>query len=203
MPGDIWLLTPVNANIQPQKPITNRKTMNRLFTIVLLIWSFTSAAGASAFKDGPLIKGFGKHAKVNQQLILDTKQQLKVVFDISESGKDGAVNGKINTLARFLNMHVANGFKAENIHLALVVHGGAVNDVLNNGAFQIKHSKNNPNRMLLNQLLLNNVQVFVCGQSAAYYDVSNSDLHKGVRMALSAMTAHHYLNGQGYSLNPF
>jgi len=51
--------------------------------------------------------------------------------------------------------------------------------------------------------LNNQVKVYLCGQSAAYYDVKNTDLYKGVDMALSAMTAHALLQQQGYSLNPF
>jgi intracellular sulfur oxidation DsrE/DsrF family protein len=47
------------------------------------------------------------------------------------------------------------------------------------------------------------VRIFVCGQSAAYYDVTTNDLLPGVEMALSAMTVHALLQQQGYSLNPF
>jgi intracellular sulfur oxidation DsrE/DsrF family protein len=43
----------------------------------------------------------------------------------------------------------------------------------------------------------------VCGQSAAFNDVTNEDLLPGVHMALSAMTAHAQLQQEGYTLNPF
>ena len=39
--------------------------------------------------------------------------------------------------------------------------------------------------------------------SAAAQDVTNADLQPGVKMALSAITAHAELQRQGYSLNPF
>ena len=47
------------------------------------------------------------------------------------------------------------------------------------------------------------VYIYVCGQSAAYYDVATEDLLPGVDMALSAMTAHTMLQQQGYAINPF
>jgi len=47
------------------------------------------------------------------------------------------------------------------------------------------------------------VRVILCGQTAAYYDISNDDLLPGVEMALSAMTAHALLQQEGYTLNPF
>jgi intracellular sulfur oxidation DsrE/DsrF family protein len=47
------------------------------------------------------------------------------------------------------------------------------------------------------------VRIIVCGQKAAYYNVTSDDLLPGVKMALPAMTAHALLQQQGYTLNPF
>jgi len=52
-------------------------------------------------------------------------------------------------------------------------------------------------------LLKNNVEIIVCGQSAAAHGVAKTDLLSGVKMALSAMTARALLQQQGYTLNPF
>ncbi|HBH44411.1 MAG TPA: hypothetical protein DDY28_08390, partial [Hyphomonas atlantica] len=43
----------------------------------------------------------------------------------------------------------------------------------------------------------------LCGQTAAYRDVTKADLLPGVEMSLSAMTAHAQLQQDGYTLNPF
>jgi len=55
----------------------------------------------------------------------------------------------------------------------------------------------------LQDLMKNQVRVYLCGQSAAYYDISNDMLASGVKMALSAMTAHAVLQSKGYKVNPF
>lgn len=168
-----------------------------------LIFSFIGSVNAAEFSDGPLIKGYGKHAKVQQDLVLDTNAKIKVVFDVSKQAKEGKVNKSFNSLARFLNMHVGNGFSAKNIELALVVHGSAGFDLLTNKVFQAKYDQENPNHELLSLLLKNKVNIYICGQSAAFLEIDNADLLQGVQMALSAMTAHAVLQQQGYTLNPF
>jgi len=44
---------------------------------------------------------------------------------------------------------------------------------------------------------------FGAGPSSLYYDVATEDLLPGVKMAVSAMTAHALLQQQGYTVNPF
>jgi intracellular sulfur oxidation DsrE/DsrF family protein len=66
-----------------------------------------------------------------------------------------------------------------------------------------KFQQDNLNADLLQQLMKNQVKVYLCGQSAAYYDITNDMLQPGIKMALSAMTAHAVLQSEGYSLNPF
>jgi intracellular sulfur oxidation DsrE/DsrF family protein len=167
------------------------------------LFSLNSFAITDSFKDGPIIKGYGKHASVKQDLVLNKGTVFKVVFDTSEQGSEDEVNGRINSVARFFNMHAANGILPANIQLALVIHGKAGFDLLNNENYQAKYGKNNPNDELLSLLLKNKVRIYLCGQSAAYYEIDNNNLHSGVQMALSAMTANAVLQQEGYSLNPF
>ena len=179
------------------------KNMKALSFILVLIVSCDSLAGMEAFNDGPLILGYGKHAKVEQDVQVPKDIILKVAFDVSGSSGQEGVNRKFDSLARFLNMHVANGNKAENIQLALVVHGKAGEDLLSQKAYVNQFESNNPNQELLQLLMQHKVQVFLCGQSAAFYDIKNADLIDGVQMSLSAMTSHALLQQQGYQLNPF
>ncbi len=174
-----------------------------LIVALVLTTANNAMAGADKFTAGPVIKDYGKHANVLQDLVLNKTAKFKLVFDISEQGKVGVINRKIETLARFINMHVANGIAPENIHLALVVHGKAGFDLIKTKLYQEKFQHNNANAELLVQLMENRVEVYLCGQSAAYYDISNEMLQPGIKMALSAMTAHAVLQSEGYQLNPF
>ncbi|WP_240919785.1 DsrE family protein [Paraglaciecola sp. 20A4] len=174
-----------------------------LVSFLILLSTMGSKVMAAEFADGPVIFGYGKHAPVQQDMMLEKGAVLKVVFDVSQAGKDGTLNRSFDSVARFLNMHAANGVPAKDIHLAIVVHGSASNEMLNAKAYKAKYGKENPSHELISKLLKNNVKLVLCGQSAAFNNITNQDMIEGVDMALSAMTAHAIFAAQGYSQNPF
>lgn len=179
--------------------------MNNLAKIALIsLMSGTCFQSIAAeFSDGPIIFGYGKHAPVKQDMRLAKDTKLKVVFDISKAGKDGGINRGFDSVARFYNMHAANGIPTKNIDVVVVIHGGATNEMRNAKSYQAKYGKENPNAELIKTLIANEVKFVQCGQSAAYHQVENDDMIEGVDMALSAMTAHVLLAEKGYSQNPF
>lgn len=175
----------------------------KTITALLIAISFLQTTSASEFTSGPTIEKFGKNALVESADQLQEEQIFKVVFDVAKQGETDKPNRSIDSLARFINMHVRAGVKPENISLALVVHGKASNDLISNKAYEKKFQTDNPNHALINELLKNRTQIFLCGQSATYYEINKEDLHHGVQLSLSAMTAHALLQQQGYTLNPF
>ena len=174
-----------------------------LIPVIFLGAVSLSATANNSMSKGPVFKDYGPNFIVEGGLSNPKTQKFKVAFDIAEQGSKDKVNRRIESLARFINMHVRAGVPQENIELALVVHGKAGFDVLNDKAYQAKYSSLNPNTELLNLLAENNVKIVLCGQSAAYMKISQSDINSNVKVALSAMTAHANLQQQGYSLNPF
>ncbi len=172
-----------------------------LVTLIVTV-SWQAHAGLEEFKTGPVFNGFGKHADV-PGVSLDASTRLKVAFDAISAAKVGEMNHQFDSLARFINMHVASGVPQENIRLALVVHGGAALDVLNAKAYKQKQGGENANIALVRALLDNGVKVIMCGQSFMGHGLSRDMLIQGVELELSAMTAHALLQQQGYTLNPF
>ncbi len=152
-------------------------------------------AGPEDFQAGSLIADYGRIAAVDMTSALPENAVFQIAFDSATRSETDSLNRTLTSAARFLNMHVANGVEAEDLHLAIVIHGGAVHDVASATAAN--------NADLVATLLEHGVRVIVCGQSATYYDVSREDLLPGVEMALSAMTAHALLQQGGYTLNPF
>ncbi|QCZ94533.1 DsrE family protein [Salinimonas iocasae] len=167
------------------------------FTAVL-----TTPVYGAAFTTGPVFDKFGKKADI-AHAPLDEATSFKVAFDVASGAKPGTINRKFDSASRFINMHVANGVKQENIELVIVVHGSATLDLLNKDAYQQKKSASNANLPLLNALLDENVRLIVCGQSMAGHSLSAEQFIEGVSVSLSAMTAHALLQQQGYTLNPF
>ncbi|NNC99601.1 MAG: DsrE family protein [Gammaproteobacteria bacterium] len=177
--------------------------MKKVIAAILLSTAATSVAVADEFSTGPVFRDHGENIRVENGLKNPLSQHFKILFDIYQSSDAGGINSKFDSVARFINMHVRSGVPAENIEVAMVVHGKASFDLLSKAAYQSKFARNNDSADLLNQLLAAKVQVYLCGQSAAHLGIENRDLIPGVSMSLSAMTANALLQQQGYTLNPF
>ncbi|WOJ97111.1 DsrE family protein [Congregibacter brevis] len=163
-----------------------------------LVFSQGAVAGPEDFHSGGLIKDYGRFADVPAAKPLPADTRFKVAMDVVDGGVTGEVNSIFQIAAGFLNLQHANGISPENVEIALVVHGDAHRDLLNDAAY----GGVNPNRELLGILQEYNVQVLYCGQNAVMRDVAAEDLLPGVEMTHSATTTHVLLQQQGYSLRP-
>jgi intracellular sulfur oxidation DsrE/DsrF family protein len=170
--------------------------------VMTTVMSASAMAGPEDFGPGPVITGYGDIAKVADMIPVPKEAKFNVAFDITGQAELGGVSRDLNRLARFINMHVANGIPLENIHLAAVVHSKATYDLLNNASYQKKFVKDNANIDLIRQLIANNTQIFLCGQASTGMSVTKDQLVPGIQIALSAMTVHALLQQQGYTLNP-
>ena len=144
---------------------------------------------------GPIFEEFGPHVPVEgvENFALDT--EFSVAFDVAEKAEEGKRNRGFESAARFINMHASHGVEPERMRLAVVVHGGAVKDLLD--------VEDNASRDMVIQLLDYGVRFIVCGQSAGAQGIGSDQLIEGVEMELSAMTAHAKLQQRGYTVNPF
>lgn len=161
-------------------------------------------AGPDNFKTGPVFEAFGPVATVAGAQALLASSEFKISFDAAKASESEALNRTLESAARFINMHAAAGVDPANIDVAVVVHGGAAFDLLKAEPFAARRDgAENPNAALIDALTNHGVRIILCGQTAAYRDISVDDLLPGVEMALSAMTAHAQLQQVGYTLNPF
>ncbi len=172
------------------------RTFIGLGTTILL--SPLAMAGPEDFTSGPIIEGYGGVAEIVDDR-LDLNTRFKIAYDVARPAETGQINRRLETAARFLNMHGAAGVPADNMELAIVVHGGAHKDLLKDE----RYGGENPNVGLINALIQAGVSIDLCGQTAAHYDIAEKDLLPGVTMSLSAMTSHALLQQDGYTLNPF
>ena len=155
-------------------------------------------AGPGDFVSGPLVPSYGKTASV-PGATLPADAHFKVAFDIGAASEGDAVSRNLDSAARFLNMHTLAGVPAENLSVAIVVHGPAAMDLVTDA----KRGAPNPNADLIAELIAAGASIQLCGQTAAAKDITEADLLPGVTLALSAMTAHALLQQDGYTLNPF
>lgn len=176
-----------------------------LATATVSLLPARAAAQPSGPARGPVIADYGPVFTVpNPGLATPMLQELKIRFDVSRSSPDvKTLSPAFETAARFLNMHARAGVSPERLKVAVVVHGEAAKDVLTNDAYRKRHGIDNPNLPLLVALKDAGVRLYLCGQSAGSRGIVASDVAATVQMALSAMTAHLVLNGEGFVLNPF
>lgn len=161
---------------------------------ILSLLPFIAVADMSSFTTGPVLEDYGPVADVDITLPVPKDAVFRHSFDVSVRAEDGELSRSMVSAARFINMHARAGIDADRIEIAMVVHGKAIHDVAGESA---------ANAELVATLIEHGVKIYVCGQSAAYYDVATDDLLPGVEMALSAMTVHALLQQQGFTLNPF
>jgi intracellular sulfur oxidation DsrE/DsrF family protein len=166
-----------------------------LIASLLVLGAPVAAQDLSAFSTGPVFEDFGPHAPVEGANDLPSLARFSIAFDVAKKADTGTRNRGFESAARFINMHVAAGVPADRIKIAVVVHGGAVRDLV--------ESEDNGSAAMLRAMLDYGVRFIVCGQSAAANGVSADELIDGVEMELSAMTAHALLQQDGYTVNPF
>lgn len=154
---------------------------------------------------GPVIKAYGPVYNVPEgswNLKKDT--HYKVSMDVSATGDFSSdLNRRIESAARFLNLHARNGVDPKNIEFAIVVHGSAGKDLLKDMAYEARFDEPNPNTAMLAALHDAGVKIYLCGQTAAHRGFTAGELNPAVSLALSAMTAHVRLQTEGYTLIPF
>lgn len=160
--------------------------------------SGTAIAGPEKFVAGAQIELFGRYAPVADPAVTPDAQ-FKIAYDVASAAEAGQINRGIESAARFLNMVTAAGVPAENVKLAIVVHGAGAADLQRLYA----DGAPNPNAALVEALIAKGVSVQLCGQTSAMKDVDVESLVPGVTVSLSAMTAHALLQQDGYTLNPF
>ena len=176
-----------------------------LFLLLTTILSQITIAQKPSLNTGPIIKDHGAVYKVNTVSYKVTPNQvLAAVFDVDRTfNAIDKKNPLLETAARYLNLHGSNGFKSDQLKAALVIHGSAAQDLLNDNAYKNKHGVKNPNTELIKSLHKSGVKIILCGQTAAHRDIKPDDLLPEIQIALSAMTALVDLQNKGYRLIKF
>ncbi len=174
--------------------------MKKLLILLLVLFLVATSLNVSAKR---LIEGYGDFKPV-ADTSFKTPKKVKAVFDVYTSNEDNEeLNRGINTVARFLNMHIDAGVKKKNIKAAIVIHGKAGKDILTNAAYDKRYIVNNPNAELLKKLHNAGVQIIVCGQTVEFRRYKRDEILEFVDVSLSAITALVSLQSQGYQLITF
>jgi intracellular sulfur oxidation DsrE/DsrF family protein len=176
-------------------------------SIILSMVVFSSSIFASEKIEpikGPIFTDYGPVYQIADRAVqLPENFAYKAVFDISKSAEEpNQYNRQLESVARFINMHALNGVPLDKMDIAVVFHGGATKDLLNNKTYQKKFSTDNPSLDLEHQLRSKGVKFYLCGQSMSFSGYSKQELDEPNDLALSAMTMFVVLQQQGYQFIP-
>jgi hypothetical protein len=102
--------------------------MTTRFIFAVLLIAVTQLTLADEPMLGPAIEGYGPTYPIDDRDVpLEEGVVYRAVFDAASYSDDlGALNSRLVSVARFLNMHVRNDTPVENMDLAVVLHGAAV-----------------------------------------------------------------------------
>ena len=168
----------------------------------------TALAAACALVAAPAMAKKASEVVVTNDIAFPADGQWMHSFDAYES-EAGKPNG---AFARALAMHralEAEGIAADRVKTAIVVHGPAVFDVVNDARYGAKYPGEdgeplrNQNYNDVAELVARGAEIWVCGVAAAYHGVGNAHLLPGVKMAPSGTLAHAELQRRGYTINPY
>ncbi len=170
----------------------------------LLLAAPALAQDRSGFQAGPVLPDVGPIAPVDSDVPIPKGTKFRIAFDLSARTPPGQLSRQIETAARTLNMHVAAGVPRKDVQIVLIFHGPSAFDLLNEAAYAARNEgKANASADAVKKLLGAGVEFILCGQTAASQKIGKADLIPGVKMSLSAITAHALYQQRGYTLNPF
>lgn len=157
------------------------------------------------FITGPMWISVVKPKEVND--LPDVSKDYKILFEITnfstKNTKETAYkteNSSLIEAGRIMNLHVASGISPEKLHIVVVVHGSAIDFLLNNNSYKEKYKVENPNLSLIKQMQSKGVKFVVCGQLMTWDGLTLNDLTENVKEAFSAKTALSNYQTQGFVL---
>ncbi len=166
--------------------------------LLLATASLAFAAPAFAHHHEP-----AEAAAVTSDMEFPEDAEWKHSFDAYESAA-GEPNGAFGRALAFIRAMEAEGVDASRVKVAIVVHGPAVFDVVNDARYGAKYEgETNQAYNDIAQLIAYGAEIWVCGVAASYHEVGNADLLEGVKIAPSGTVAHAELQRRGFGLNAY
>tara|TARA_R110000868_G_scaffold1211_2_gene9309 strand:- start:27926 stop:28459 length:534 start_codon:yes stop_codon:yes gene_type:complete len=147
----------------------------------------------------PIVKNFGGIYEIDNAINPESTMMYKIVIDLKTLQRDKeSINPGLNNVARMMNLHGLGGVKPENLQVAVVIHGGATDVVLDNEAYQLRYELDNPNLELIDALKTSGTEIYVCGQSLLARKYARESVNPEIKIGLSMLTTFTTYMHKGY-----
>ena len=140
----------------------------------------------------------------NAAVAPDPARTYRAIFDAAHAAaRPSEILPALNIAGVFLNGFRETGVPDQNVLVAVVFHGGALDAILDDEHYRAKHRTGNPNLTVLDQLRKAGVDLLVCGQSLAAENIEPGVVSPLVRIASSASIVLTDYQNRGYALLTF
>jgi intracellular sulfur oxidation DsrE/DsrF family protein len=109
----------------------------------------------------------------------------------------------LNMLGSELNAIAGAGLPLANAKFVMVVHGDAIDGILDEAHYKAKFGVSNPNLKTIADIERAGAKVFVCGQNLAFAHIDPATLTKQVTVASDALIVLMKYQNDGYALMSF
>lgn len=172
--------------------------MKKAFILFLFTFFFTTTS-FSQEAQFPIVKSFGGIYEIEDAIHPDSDLEYKIVIDLKTLQRDKeSINPGLNNVARMMNLHGLGGVKPKNLKVAVVIHGGATDVVLDNATYQQRYELNNPNLELIDALKASGAEIYVCGQSLLSRKYAKESVNSEIKVGLSMLTVFTTYMHKGY-----
>jgi intracellular sulfur oxidation DsrE/DsrF family protein len=130
----------------------------------------------------------------------DPSLDYKVVFDVGRGNADlDQPDPALLRVARYYNTLAADGVPPEHLQIAVVIHGQATDDILDNAEFRSRHQgHDNPSATLIRDMARAGIRLTVCGQAVLSAKIDPKTILPQIEVTLWALTTFTNLELRGY-----
>lgn len=131
----------------------------------------------------------------------DKARTYRAIFDTTRTARDASeVLPGLNMAGAELNAFAANNIPLRNAKFVVIVHGAAVDGLLDEAHYRAKYKAPNPNLKLIADLKKAGVELYVCGQTLARERIAPNTIAPDVRIASAAAIVLMTYQNDGYAL---
>lgn len=126
------------------------------------------------------------------------KLLMEEVIPIKDSAAAKEISEGLAEVGRIINLHTASGIPKNKLDVVVVVHGPALYALYTNEVYKKKWGIDNPNIVLINELMKNGVKFIACGQAMNFFDVKQEEMVPNIKISLTAQTVLSNYQLKGY-----
>lgn len=126
------------------------------------------------------------------------KLLMEDVIPVKDSAAAHEINDGLSEVGRIINLHIASGIPKNKLDVVVIVHGPALYTLHTNVVYRKKYGVDNPNIVLINELMKNGVKFIACGQAMNFFEVKQEEMIPNIKISLTAQTVLSNYQLKGY-----